>query len=301
MIDPMRYALIAALLLAAGLAWTQDEPKEAPEKPEVQPVDLAKVLRGSKEFKEKLKGFKMSFKEGEVRAVGEIVYLVNVFPQKAHETIVLLDNGPWEGDGRRDRKFAQGLATTLNNAMIAAGFEKGKPFDWDRETGEVFPPKGDVVHIYCEWKEDDKVKRADMSEWLWNYKLLDVMKPGSWVYTGSTMIDEGPPDHKLWFGAEIDGLLVAVLNTSTAMIDNTEDGALENGAYEAIHHRIPEIGTRVSVVFSKKKLECHEYEPLEIPEETLKERKRRQEERAKEAEAEKKAETEEKKDEAEDK
>jgi hypothetical protein len=294
MIDPMRYALIAALLLAAGPAWTQDE-KEEPKKPDVQPVDLAKVLRGSKEFKEKLKSFRMSFDEGVVRAVGEIVYrgggpceyLVNVFPQKAHETIVLLDNGPWEGEGRRDRKFAQGLATTLNNAMIAAGFEKGKPFDWDRETGEVFPPKGDVVHIYCEWKENDKVKRAAMSDWLWNYKLLDVMKPGHWVYTGSTMIDEGPPDHKLWFGAEIDGLLVAVLNTSTAMIDNTEDGALENGAYEAIHHRIPEIGTRVTVVFSKKKLECHEYEPLEIPEETLKERKRRQEERAK-AEAEKK-------------
>ena len=41
-----------------------------------------------------------------------------------------------------------------SDAFIAAGFPKGKPFDWDRETGEVFPPKGEKTYIYAEWKDE---------------------------------------------------------------------------------------------------------------------------------------------------
>ena len=275
-------ALVAALLHA----------QEPPAAEEAGPVDLGKVLRGSKEFLEKCREYRITFSDGVVRAVGEVAYrgggpceyLVNVFPAKAHETIVLLDTGPWEGEGRRPRDPMKGLATTLNNALLAAGFEKGKPFDWDRNTGEVFPPKGPVVHVYAEFKDaDGKDVRARMSDWLWNYVTLDVMPPGKFVYTGSMMIDEGPPSHKMWFGAEVDRLLVAVLNTSTALLDNTDEGSLENGAYEAIAARIPEIGTRVTVVFSKTELEAHAFEPLEITEEIVEERKRRAEEKAKAA------------------
>lgn len=277
--------LLPVFVLAASLL-----AQEKKEGEEVQPVDVGKVLRESKDFQASLAKFKMSYKDGEVRAVGEIAYrgggpceyLVNVFPAKSHETIVLLDNGPWDGEGRRRRDFARGLATTLNNAFLAAGFEKGKPFDWDRETGEVFPPKGEVVHIYAEWKDDEgKLHRARMTDWLWNYKEIEVMAPGSLVYTGSMMIDEGPPDHKMWFGAEVDGLLVAILNTSTALMDNTEEAALENGAYEAIAQRVPEIGTRVTVVFAKKPLEVTEkYKPLELPKELQEEKARRAKEKA---------------------
>jgi hypothetical protein len=267
----MRIALL--LLLAALPALGQEKP-----------VDLKRVFRESKEFAQKCKQFRITWEDGLVTAVGEIAYrgggpceyLVNVAPAKAHETIVLVDNGPWDEEKRRPRGQLNGLATVLNNAFIAAGFRKGKPFDWDRETGEVFPPEGETIYIYAEWKnEEGQVTRARMCDWLWNYRTIDVMQPGKFVYTGSMMIDEGPPNHKKWFGAEIDRLLVATLNTSTALLDNTDEGALDNGTYEAIALRIPPIGTRVKVLFSRKVLEAHTFPPLELPKEVLEARKKR--------------------------
>ena len=278
------------LLLIPGLAVAQEKPAD---------VDLGKVLRESKEFAAKCQEFKVTWEKDVVRAHGEIhyrgggpcEYLVGVYPAKAHETIVLVDKGPWkpakdaDKDERRPRDAIKGLAETMSNAFLAAGFRRGKPFDWNRKTGDVFPPKGETVHIYAEWKDKEgKAKRARMSDWLWNFRLLEVMEPGKFVYTGSLMIEEDVPNQKkkFWLGAEVDGLISAVLNTSTSLMDNTEEGALDNGAYEAIPIRIPEAGTRVVVAFSKKKLEVTEnYPALKLPKELIAEKKRRAEEAAK--------------------
>lgn len=277
----MRTLQLLLIACVAALAQEGSE-KELP--------DVAKVLRESPEFQAKCKEFQVTWEEGVVRSVGEIhyrgggpcEYLVGVFPAKAHETIVLLDKGPWKGEGYRPREHVRGLAEVLNNAMIAAGFSKGRPFDWDRESGEVFPPRGETVHVYAEWTDaEGTFRRADMADWLWNFKLIEVMERGKFVYTGSLILDEGPPDHKKWLGAEVDGLVVAVLNTSTALMDNIEDGGLENGAYEAIAIRIPHSGTRVTVAFAGKELEVtEEYEPLKLPKELIEEKQRRAEEAA---------------------
>ncbi len=285
----MRRAVAITLLgLLAGRGVGQEPvPSEEP----APPVDVAKVLRDSKEFAETCKRFKISWEEGVVRATGEIAYIgggpceyiVNVSPAKAHETIVLLDNGPWTSKRRPSGGRMNGYATCLNNAFLCAGFKPGKPFRWNEETGEIFPPEGEPVDIAFEWTDGQKARiRARVADLLWNYRTLEVMRPGHLVYTGSMMVDEGPPDHKMWFGAEIDRLIVACYSTATALIDNTEEGAAENGTYEAIPARLPEIGTRVTVFFSRKPLEgVTEFKPLELPEEVLAERKRRAEEKAK--------------------
>jgi len=286
----MRTAFATALLALACSAQEKPDDK-APEEP--GPVDVAKVLRDSPEFKETCRKFRISWSGGLVTAVGEIAYrgggpceyLINVSPAKAHETIVLLDNGPWTGKRRPSGQRLNGYATCLNNAFLCAGFKPGKPFSWNEETGETFPPQGDVVHIYVDWKEEGENKegkqvRALVSDLLWNYRTLDVMQPGKLVYTGSQMIDEGPPAHKKWFGAEIDRLLVATLCTPTSIIDNTEEGAADNGTYEAVGDRIPESGTRVTVLFSRKPLDgVTQFKALELPEEVIAERKRRAEEK----------------------
>jgi len=284
----MRTAALTALLSLTCLA---QEPQNPPAE-EPAPVDVAKVLRESPEFAATCKRFKIEWKEGLVTATGEIAYrgggpcefLINVSPAKAHETIVLLDSGPWTDEKRRPPpKRLDGYATCLNNALLCAGFKQGKPFSWNEETQEVFPPEGEVVHVYVEWKDGEKEIRARISDMLWNFRTLDVMQPNKLVYTGSQMIDEGPPNHKKWFGAEVDRLLVAVWCTSTSLIDNTEEGGTEGNCYEAIPDRVPEVGTRVTVRFSKKPLEnVTEFEPLKLPDEVLEERKRRAEEKAKE-------------------
>jgi len=257
-------------------------------------VDVGKVLRGSKEFAKKCADFKIAWGAGVVRAQGEIhyrgggpcEYLVAVYPRKAHETIILLDRGAWTGEGRRPRDPVQGLAEVLNNAFIAAGFKKGKHFDWDRKTGDVFPPKGETVYLYAEWKDQEngkdgkksETRRARVCDWLWNFRLIEVMADGKFVYTGSLLIDEDLPGggKRVWLGAEVDGLIAAVLNTSSALIDNLEEGALDNGAYEAIPIRIPESGTRVTMVFSNRKLEVTENYPLlKLPKAAIEEKKRR--------------------------
>ena len=152
----VRTALL--LLLASGLlAQDKDAPKAAPTiAPEAgenaaPKVDVGAILRKSKPFAEQCKKLRVSFADGVVRAEGEIAYrgggpceyLVAIYPAKSHETVVLLDNGPWKGEGRRDRVTLKGYAQVLNNAFLAAGFKRGKPFNWDDETGEVFPPSGD--------------------------------------------------------------------------------------------------------------------------------------------------------------
>jgi len=290
----MRTAAAIALLSLLGVA---QEP-EQPASPE--PVDIASVLRTSKEFAETCKRFRIQWEEGLVRAVGEIAYrgggpceyLVNVSPAKAHETIVLLDSGPWTSKRRPSAERLRGYATCLNSALLCAGFKAGKPFRWNEETGETFPPEGDVVHVYVEWQnEEKKPVRACIEDMVWNYRTVDIMQRGKLVYTGSMMIDEGPPNHKQWFGAEVDRLIVACYCTPSALIDNTEEGAPDNGTYEAIHARVPESGTRVTVLLSRKPLDnVTEFKPLELPEEVLEARRQREAEKKKEAEAKKEAE-----------
>jgi len=279
--DPsmLRFALLLLLGLPGLVATAEEEPA---------PVDPGKVLRESPAFREQCGQLKVTFEEGLVTAVGAVVYRgggpceygVGIFPSKPHETMVLLDDGPYEGPGRRPQEYVKGLATTLNNAMLAAGFKPGKPFEWDRETGESTPPSGPTVYLYVGWTDaEKKPHRARLSDWLWNFKLIEVMADGKFVYTGSMIYDEGPPEHRKWLGAEMDGLIVAVLNTSTSMIDCVEDGSAENGCYEAIPVRMPETGTRVTVLFSSKPLEVTEhYPPLKLPKELEEEKERRKRE-----------------------
>ena len=67
------FCVVASLLLLAVPAATQEP--EAPSKPEADPaIDLGRVLRESKEFKEKCAGFRIEFEAGRVSAEGEIVY-----------------------------------------------------------------------------------------------------------------------------------------------------------------------------------------------------------------------------------
>jgi len=226
---------------------------------EEAPVDLGKVFRESKEFRETCARYRITFEEGQVAAEGEIVYrgggpceyLVAVWPTKPHETVVLLDDGPAPPGRDRPRSYVEGLATNLNNAFLAAGFKPGTALDWDRETGEIMPPKGETVHVYAEWKDaEGEERRARMSDWLWNYRRGAVMEPARFVYTASVVFED--EEGKKWLGAEMDGLVVAILSTRSAMLDHTEEGGLENGAYEALPTRIPPLRTRVRVVFSRK-------------------------------------------------
>jgi len=271
--------LLGGVLGLAAVGQDEAHPPSDEREPKAPAVDVGAILRKSDEFQRQCKKFKITSVPGEVRAIGEIAYrgggpcefLINVAPAKAHETVVLLDNGPPKSDDRRDRESLEGYADTLNNALMASGFKRGKPFSWNDETGEVYPPKGEVVHIYVEWKDPktEKTLRARMSDWLWNFKTTHTME-ASFVYTGSMLLEH---DGQKYLGAELDGLVVAVLNTSTAIIDSTEDGSLDNGAYEAIPIRMPEIGTRVTVILSKKAMDgLEKYPPLKLPEELVKKR-----------------------------
>ncbi len=257
--------LLCALLLVLPAA-AEDDPAPA--------VDLGKVFRDSKEFKATCEKYRITFAEGVVTAEGEIIYrgggpceyLVGVWPTKPHETVVLLDDGPTKPGTERSRNYIEGLATNLNNAFLAAGFQPGTALDWDQETGEIKPPKGETVHIYAEWKDaEGKAHRARMSDWLWNYRRRAVMQPGKFVYTSSVVFEDD--EQKKWLGAEMDGLVVSILSTRSSILDHTEEGGLENGAYEAVAPRIPPLRTRVTVVFSRKeKTPIESYPELKIVE-----------------------------------
>ncbi len=101
---------------------------------------------------------------------------------------------------------------TFNLAMILIGLDKthAKP---SRAHFDPNPPEGDPVEIWLEWKSGTGTQRIRAEELLWDSEKQEGFGRGSWVYTGSTVLDDGR------YMADLDGVLIGFVHDPASIIE----------------------------------------------------------------------------------
>ena len=155
---------------------------------------------------------------------------------KEHESIVSLN----------------ALSEQVHAALLAIDAKPGKPVKW---VPDYKPASGDVIEIKVMWKADDELITRRGQEMILNIKTGEPMQH-DWVFGGS-MIEkieatENTPEESYYLANS--GELVCVSNFSTAALDVPvkSSDANEGLLFQANTPNIPEVGTKVYVVFSKK-------------------------------------------------
>jgi hypothetical protein len=181
---------------------------------------------------------------------------------KIHESVVAVTgNFDPEREG-----VPEGLAGMINACILALGYEKGTPVRTSRDR-KVLPPQGMPINVYIEWKgEDGETVRARAEDLVYNAKTRKQMERGKWVYVGSRFERDHGTD-KTNYLADLTGDLVATYSWVTTVVDNTTSEGSDDTNYYCYTPRIPEIGTKVDLVFSKKELAAKEFPEGDMAEE----------------------------------
>lgn len=160
----------------------------------------------------------------------------------------------------------------LHVALLLLNLDPG------RNPGVNYPPgapqlkhkPGDRVLLFVRWKEKaagndtlvTKTVRAE--ELLLNVKTGKVMRPTSWVFQGSCMVEsriivppkegEARPDDKpnfktmLVYGAGVDGSIITTYHDPIAVIENPLDTVNDDIYYVPYRKALPRVGTPMELV-----------------------------------------------------
>jgi hypothetical protein len=178
---------------------------------------------------------------------------------KEHEAVVAVTGSyDREGDTRPEK-----LGVTINACLLALGYEKGTPVAVTPD-GKVVPPKGMAIHLYLEWKgENGEEVRARAEDLVYNIDKKRQMERGKWIFVGSRF-EQDPMSGDVFYLADLTGDLVATYSWPNTIIDNTTSEAQDDIYYVCYTPRVPAVGTKVSLVFSKEPLPAKDF-----PEEDL--------------------------------
>jgi hypothetical protein len=105
-------------------------------------------------------------------------------------------------------------ATSFNLALIMIGLQKSNAVV-PRQHFDTIQAAGDPVDLWVEWGKDDNVRRVRAGELLYDLKTKAVPELGAWVYTGSTVLENGQ------YLAELDGVLVGFVHDPASIIENS--------------------------------------------------------------------------------
>jgi hypothetical protein len=115
-------------------------------------------------------------------------------------------------------------ASTFNFALIMIGLDKKHGIapreHFDKEAS------GDPVEISIEWKNGETNRRINIGELLYDLKTKKVPQLGEWVYTGSTMLEDGR------FLAEMAGVIIGFVHDPASLIENSTGSGI--GDYGSI-------------------------------------------------------------------
>ena len=212
-------------------------------------------------------------KEDRVEVEGVIVqsramleFIAVVTGGKEHESIVAI-TGSFDRDGER---LPAQLGATINACILALGYEKGTPVSMSQD-GKVLAPQGMPIHVYLEWDEEGGERvRARAEDLVYNIDKKRTMSRDKWVYVGSRF-EQDPMSGKVVYLADLTGDLVATYSWPNTIVDNTTSEAQDDIYYVCYTPRIPPVGTRVTMVLSKKELPARDFpeeEPAEDDEES---------------------------------
>ena len=116
-------------------------------------------------------------------------------------------------------------AVSFNLALIMIGLQKSNAVA-PQQHFDAAPTVGDPVDIWVEWGTGDNARKMRADELLYDLRTKSVPKLGVWVYTGSTVLPDGP------YLAELDGVLIGFVHDPASIIENSTGGGLN--AYGSI-------------------------------------------------------------------
>ena len=117
------------------------------------------------------------------------------------------------------------------------------------DSSEYRPAQGPRIKIEVRWKEGDQEITRRAQEMVRNFKTKEKLDL-DWVFGGSQIYTDPNDGTKVYYGDS--GELVCLSNFSTATMDLPIKSSDSNDAllFEANPNAIPEIGTKVYVIFT---------------------------------------------------
>ncbi len=103
--------------------------------------------------------------------------------------------------------------------------------------------KGARIDVSVEWEENGRPRKTPINDWIQHAVKGAAMTAGPWVYGGS-QIYEGK------FAAETTGDVAAIFITNSALINWPGDDNRDDTVWIVYPKRVPEPGTKVTVVIA---------------------------------------------------
>jgi len=110
-------------------------------------------------------------------------------------------------------------ATNFNAAMLLIGLDPAHARNVPRFHFDPAVPEGDRVEIWVECPGGE-CQRFPAERLMYDQEKKQELTGGSWVYTGSRFIPNGP------YWAELDGVIVGFVHDPASIIEYTGSGAL---------------------------------------------------------------------------
>ncbi len=140
------------------------------------------------------------------------------------------------------------LASQVHACFLALGVDPGSPVQWQPEYA---PATGPVIKIEVMWKEKEsgEIVRRRAQEMVRNSETKELLQL-DWVFGGSQIYEDPREGVQIYYGDS--GELVCLSNFSTATMDLPIRSSDVNDSllFEANTPMIPEIGTKVYVIFT---------------------------------------------------
>jgi hypothetical protein len=165
---------------------------------------------------------------------------------------VCLRKGPLEGLLTRTKKkeheyilAADIDARHLHTALETAGAEAISPVKFDPK---FVPAKGTTVKISLRYQKEKQTVTVSANEWIRHFKTKKSLDK-DWIFGGSKFV-KTDSNAKPYYLAN-HGDLVCVVNMESAVLDLpvTSPKAFMDRVWEPNADKIPEIGTKVEVIF----------------------------------------------------
>ena len=164
---------------------------------------------------------------------GLLEYLIVNPHGSAHESLLVTDTNA------SDIHFAMLLLGAKGGAITT----EAPPAQLDERYFRTAPKiTGDPLLITVQWKEKDVERTVPVEDWLYNESAKKAIEHGPWTYNGS-IVFEGR------FLAQVDGNLVALVTTPTALINNPRKNSNNDQMWNAYEKATPRVNTPVRIIF----------------------------------------------------
>jgi hypothetical protein len=159
---------------------------------------------------------------------GNVEYALVHSKGKVHESVLRTEAEP----------FQIQLATLLVSeaGRVSPGSDQKLP----REL------RGPKVTIWVSWEDGQNNKPMRMEELVFNLLTKSRMSHGTWVYSGSRVIDGD-------FLAQRDGSIISIIADPDALVNNPRPGRNDDEIWTANTGLIPPVGTPVEITFELEK------------------------------------------------